>query len=356
MSLAGVRVLDLSRLLPGPYSTRMLADLGADVIRIEDLGGGDWLRRFGAGEDGRSPLFEWVNRGKRSVRLNLKSTDGRRAFLLLAAGADVVVEGFRPGVLERLGLAFDVLHETNPRLVLCRLSGYGQDGPYRDRAGHDLNYVALSGIVANGMAAGGTPAVPGMQIADLAGGALPAVIAILAALYEVHRSGVGKELDIAMLDGAVALLPPDAGPDSPLDGRHPCYRFYKCADGWMSLGALEPKFWLAFLRQLGLEELADSAFAQGDEARRAGERIEAVLKPRTRGEWMREFDGVDACFEPVLSPSERREHPQIAYRSERSMRGGRPAPTTGKHTREVLRETGMPDAEIDELVESGAAS
>jgi crotonobetainyl-CoA:carnitine CoA-transferase CaiB-like acyl-CoA transferase len=334
----------------------MLADLGADVIRIEDLEGGDWLREFGIDDDGRSPLFEWVNRGKRSVRLNLKSEGGRRAFLRLAGDADVVVEGFRPGVLERLDIGHEVLREANPRLILCRLSGYGQDGPYRDRAGHDLNYVSLSGIIANGVGDGHAPAIPVLQIADLAGGALPAVIAILAALYEVGRSGVGKQLDISMLDGAVALLAPDAGPDSPLDGRHPCYRFYRCADGWMSLGALEPKFWLAFLRHLGLEELADSAFAEGVEARHAAQRVEALLVTRTRDEWTREFQAVDACFEPVLSQSERQHHAQIAHRLQRSRPESRPAPAAGEHTREVLRETGMPDAEIDELIESAAAA
>jgi alpha-methylacyl-CoA racemase len=242
-SLSGLRVLDLTRLLPGGYCTLLFADHGADVIKVEDTGAGDYARAD-------PPSFASLNRGKRSVSLDLKSDGGRAAFLRLASGADVVIESFRPGVMDRLGVGFSVLREANPSLVYCAITGYGQDGPLRARAGHDLNYLARTGVLGLSGDADGPPVQAAAQIADIAGGALMAAFGILAAL----RSQTGQFVDISMADGALSLLGMPAagflsGGDAPrrgdlvLGGRLLCYRVYACADGWVSMGALEPKFW-----------------------------------------------------------------------------------------------------------------
>src|SRR3984893_46673 len=241
-ALEDVRVLDLSRLLPGPFCTLFLADLGADVIKVEDTESGDYLRWAPPLAGEYSAMFHQFNRNKRSVSLNLKTDAGRKAFLRLVDTADVVVESFRPGVMDRLRLGWDVLHLRNPAVILCSISGYGQDGPFRDRAGHDLNYAAVAGALMLGGTVAGAPAMPGLQVGDLGGGALDAALAIMIALHHAARTGRGQHCDIAMVDGLISwagvhasqLFATGAAPgpgDGMLTGRHPCYRIYACADG-----------------------------------------------------------------------------------------------------------------------------
>jgi len=255
--LSGIRVLDLTRLLPGPVATLHLADMGADVVKIEDTEAGDYARVMGrvreTGNPGAPPMsdfFRLVNRNKRAMRLDLKQPQGREVFLRLAKDADVVVEGFRPGVMAKLGVGYDALAAVNPRLVYCSITGYGQDGPYADRAGHDINYIGYAGV-GDQIGTADAPVVPNFQIADLLGGALTPVMGILAALIDARSSGRGRHVDVAMTDAVLAhaILPllgflehgktPARG-SGMLDGGLPCYNVYRTRDGlWMAVGALE---------------------------------------------------------------------------------------------------------------------
>jgi crotonobetainyl-CoA:carnitine CoA-transferase CaiB-like acyl-CoA transferase len=367
MALSGLRVLDLTRLLPGGYCTLLFADHGADVIKVEDTGAGDYARADPAS-------FASLNRGKRSIQLNLKSEGGRMAFLRLAAGADVVIESFRPGVMDRLGVGYDVLREARPSLVYCAITGYGQDGPLRARAGHDLNYLARTGVLALSGDADGPPVMAAAQIADVAGGALMAAFGVLAAL----RSGEGQFVDISMADGALSLLAmPFAGMlasgDVPrrgspvLGGRLLCYRVYACADGYVSLGALEPKFWAAFCRGVGRPDLIASQFdPPGSDAHRE---VSTILASRSRAEWDAFNAEHDCCLEPVLELDEVAHDEQVLTRgmiadgllatpvrlseTPASSRGAPPG--LGEHTAEVLAEAGYDASEIAALQASGAA-
>jgi crotonobetainyl-CoA:carnitine CoA-transferase CaiB-like acyl-CoA transferase len=305
-ALAGLRVLDLSRLLPGGFCSLLLADFGADVIKVEDTGMGDYVRAD-------EPSFHALNRGKRSVRIDLKNAAGRDAFLRLVRTADVVLESFRPGVMDRLGVGYARLREENPRLVYCAITGFGQDGPYAQRAGHDVNYLALTGLLGLTGEPDGPPIQAAGQIADLGGGALMAAFGILAALRARERSGEGQFVDVSMTDGALSWLAmvaaryladgrlPRRGEDQ-LAGGLICYRPYRCADGWVTLGALEPKFWRAWCEGLGREDLADRQFeAVGSDTHRA---VEAVFAERTRAQWRAFNDEHDCCLEPVLGLDE----------------------------------------------------
>ncbi|HVV83628.1 MAG TPA: CaiB/BaiF CoA-transferase family protein, partial [Kofleriaceae bacterium] len=324
--LEGLRVLDLSRLLPGPFLTMVLADLGADVVKVEDPKVGDYLRAFPPAKGGISGRFLAVNRGKRSIALDLKRPDHHAAFLRLATQADVVVESFRPGVLDRLGLGWGALSAANPRLVLCSISGYGQTGPYVDRAGHDLNYVGLAGVLAMGAEGPGRPpAMPGIQIGDLAGGALWSATGILAALVGRERTGHGSHVDVSMTEGALALLAAELGN---LDcGAHPtrgrellngalaCYSIYRTADDrYLSVGALEPKFWIAFNTAIGRKPDVSELVAPPARQEELRAELAAILAGKTRAEWLAIFAQHDACCEPVLELDELEAHPQHAAR------------------------------------------
>ena len=384
-ALDDVRVLDLTRLLPGPFCTMLLADFGADVIKVEDTTGGDYMRWMAPLAGEYSAMFHPINRNKRSLAIDLKNPLGREAFLHLAESADVVVESFRPRVMDRLGLGYEGLHERNPRLVLCSISGYGQDGPYRDRAGHDLNYAAIAGVLLLGGGAGGAPPMPGLQVGDLGGGALHAALAIMVALHGAERTGQGQHCDVAMLDGLISWAgvhaanlfatgqapAPGAGL---LTGRYPCYRIYPCADGFLSVGALEPKFWRAFVDAIGVPEVADLGFAEDAEAEHAVGVVEAVLLGKTRAQWQDALADLDVCVEPVLDVGETFDHPQVRSRGMRLEAGsGRPtaqisfpirleespatyrraAPGYGEHSDEVLAETGYGGDEIAALRAAG---
>ncbi|HUQ01348.1 MAG TPA: CaiB/BaiF CoA-transferase family protein [Kofleriaceae bacterium] len=320
-SLDGIRVLDLSRLLPGPFLTMILADLGADVVKIEDPKVGDYIRAFPPQKAGMGGRYLAVNRGKRSIALDLKEARAKEAFLRMAAQADVVVESFRPGVMDKLGVGWSALSAVNPRLVMCSISGYGQTGPYVHRAGHDLNYIGLAGVLAMGAEKrGAMPAMPGIQIADFAGGGLWGATAVLAALFGRERTGKGQHLDISMTEGAMALLAAELGNldcgarptrgSEALNGAMACYGVYRCKDDrFVSVGALEPKFWIAFNQALGrkpdISELAAPAAKQ--EAIR--EEIATILVTKTRDEWVAALAQHDCLLEPVLELEELPSHP-----------------------------------------------
>lgn len=311
-----MRVLDLSLLLPGPYCGAILADLGAEVIKVERPGGGDWVRYVPPldPETGEGLAFRTLNRGKKSLTLNLKAEEGRSLLLRLAAGADVLLESFRPGVMERLGLGYDTLAQANERLVYCSLTGYGSTGPYRGRAGHDLNYIGLAGLLDLTGAAGGPPAIPGAPVADITG-ALWAAIGILGALVAREQTGRGRRVEASLLGGSLACLPlavtrvlanqPVARGAGELTGGHVSYNVYQAAGGgYVSLSALEPEFWLAFCHAVGRRDLADQALAPAVAGEPAYDALCALFRTRTRQEWAEVLAGVDACCEPVLALDE----------------------------------------------------
>ncbi len=381
-SLEGIRVLDLSRLLPGPFLTMILADMGADVVKVEAPGVGDYMRQMPPAKKDLGGRYLAVNRGKRSLVLDLKKPAGRDALLRMVERADVVIESFRPGVMDRLGVGYEALSARNPRIVLCSISGYGQTGPYRDRAGHDLNYIGLAGVLAmGGESRGRAPAMPGVQIADLAGGALWSATGVLGALVGRERTGKGAHLDISMTEGALALLAAefgnrDAGAAAPtrgaetLNGGLACYGVYRAGDGkYLSVGALEPKFWMALNAALGRK--ADMGEVIQPPARQAEIRaeVEAILATRSRDEWVEQLRSHDCCCEPVLELDEVPGHPLHQARGVfftiddpelgpiqqvRTPVGAPEAPARGprlgEHSREVLAEYGFDDGEIAALV------
>jgi crotonobetainyl-CoA:carnitine CoA-transferase CaiB-like acyl-CoA transferase len=392
--LSDVKVLDVTRLLPGGFCTLLLADLGADVIKVEDTGQGDYVRwtppYYGTDEQTplgtRSAIYLSLNRNKRSIRLDLKHEQGRQALIKLAETADVLVESFRPGVLDKLGVGYEVLRQVNPALVYCPITGYGQDGPNRDRAGHDQNYLGLNGVLGLTGEAGGPPIQSGAQIADLGGGALMGAVGILAALQEVRRSGEGQMVDISMTDGSLAWLVMEAGRyfgsgevpkrgEVMLSGGIICYRPYEVADGWVTCGALEPKFWSAFCRGVAREDLIEHQFAKpGSDPHR---QVAEIFKSKTRDQWRAFNDEHDAMIEPILDLDEalkselvREREMVISYEqpefgeikqlgfpiklSRTPASVERPAPALGEHTAEVLTDAGYSSEEVRALEESGA--
>jgi alpha-methylacyl-CoA racemase len=380
--LAGVRVLDLTRLLPGPMATLHLADLGADVVKVEDTGAGDYARAMGRVREGMSDFFRVLNRGKRAIRVDLKQPRGRDVFLKLAEGADIVVEGFRPGVMAKLGLGYETLAALNPRVVLCSITGYGQDGPYRDRAGHDINYMGYAGVGNEIGAEGGPPVVPNFQVADLLGGALVPVMGILAALLDARASGRGRAVDVAMSEAVLAhaIFPllgvlehgttPGRG-TTMLSGGLACYNHYRTRDGrWMAVGALERKFWETVCDILGCPELKASHVVYGEPARAAKEKLAAIFATRTQAEWTAVFAQADCCVSPVLAMHEALAdeqararkmvvgEPPAGFALPMKLSGfefdpGRAAPAPGEHTEEVLREAGYGGAEIETMRQEG---
>ncbi|MHB8575608.1 MAG: CaiB/BaiF CoA transferase family protein [Dehalococcoidia bacterium] len=398
LPLDNVRILDLTRLAPGPHCTMMLADLGADVIRIEEPGGGRRAvaerEREGAEErerlERRRNAFQALNRNKRSIVLNLKVAEARQAFQRLAETADVVVEGFRPGVAQRLGVDYETLRARNPRLVYCSISGYGQDGPYRLLVGHDINYIAMAGALGIVGPAGGRPSIPANLLGDYAGGGMHAVIGILTALLARERTGRGQFVDISMTDGVLTLLAAALSESygnqefvrrgsHRLTGALPQYNVYECADGrWISIGNNEPWFYDNFCNAIGRPDLAGT---QGDAGRR-GEifaAFSAALKTKTRDEWFAELKDKDACVAPVYDLEELEHDPQIQARemlvdvphaefgavkqvgisvklSETPGAIRSPAAERGAHTNEVLRDAGVSDAELAALRAAGGTT
>src|SRR5437764_10701835 len=390
--LSGIRVLDLSRLLPGAYASQMLADYGADVIKIEEPGSGDYGRFMPPQlKGGMSLYFVAINRNKRSMTLNLKSQAGHEIFLRLVRQADVVLESFRPGVMDRLGLGYEQLKEINPRLVYCAISGYGQDGPYRLRAGHDLNYAGYAGMLDYNRGPRGEPAMPPTQLGDLAGGSFMAVIGIMTALYGRTQSGEGRMIDVSMTEGVMSLLPltataylntgqaPQPG-KTQLDGGLPCYNIYETQDGkHITLAALEYKFWHTFCTHIGHLELLPFHHPVGPgEREQAIDMLRAIFMTKTRDEWVAELAEIDTCFGPVYTLEEALNDPQAQARgvSVNSQVAGEDAsafrtlpsfprlsdveqeqrysaPGMGEHTVELLQAIGYSEAEIEQFKAGG---
>ena len=395
LPLEGLKVLDLTRLLPGGFCSMLLADFGADVVKVEDTGLGDYVRWAPPVYDGVDPsaasaLFLSLNRGKRSVRIDLKSPGGKDVLLRLARTADVLLESFRPGVMDRLGVGYERLRGENPRLVYCAITGYGQDGPARDRSGHDLNYLGLNGILGLSGEADGPPFASAVQIADLGGGAMMAAVGVLTALRERDRSGEGQLVDCSMFDGSLSFLvmlaaemlaggPVPRRGELRLAGGVVCYRTYACADGYVTLGALEPKFWAEFCRGVSRDDLADHAFdPPGSEAHRA---LCEIFAARTREQWHAFAAEHDCCLEPVMGLDEALDSELVAARemvveldqpgAEKPVRllglpfklsrtpgdpTRAPGPSLGEHTREVLSEAGYSSAEVDAMLDDGAVA
>jgi crotonobetainyl-CoA:carnitine CoA-transferase CaiB-like acyl-CoA transferase len=360
--LSGIRILDLTRLLPGAFCTMLLADMGADVIKIEEPSGGDYMRWTPPLVDGQSALFNALNRNKRSLALNVKLDAGRELLLKLVERADVLVEGNRPGVMGRLGLGWPVVHARNPKLVMCSITGYGQDGPFAARAGHDINYVATSGVLGLNGPRGGAPVPLSVQVADIGGGGLQPAVAILGAVIGVMRDGEGRWIDASMTDGAASWLAlafaalaggeEVARGDQRLSGRYACYRVYECRDGrYYSVGALEPKFWSALCGALQRPDLVEQQFSEDAATQGA---VEAIFMARTRDEWEELLAPLDACCEPVLDLDEVASHPQIAARRALAkMNEGGDAPRLGEHSAAILSEVGVDGARYEELVGAG---
>jgi alpha-methylacyl-CoA racemase len=393
-ALEGIRVLDLSRLLPGGFCSLLLADFGAEVLKVEDTGMGDYIRWSppyyeGADDSAKSALFLALNRNKRSIRLNLKHERGREVLLKLVREYDVVLESFRPGVLDRLGVGYERMREENPAIVYCAISGYGQDGPNRDRSGHDMNYLGLIGLLGLTGERDGPPIQSAGQIADIGGGALMAAFGILAALRERDRSGQGQFVDVSMADGSLSWLAmvaaqyfadgvvPERG-GLPLAGSLVCYRPYACADGYVTLGALEPKFWQAWCRGVGREDLIERQFEPpGSDAHAE---VERIFLDRTRDEWAAFASEHDCCLEPVLDLDEALDSELVKAREmvvELDQPGARepvrqlgvpvklsrtpggvhsPGPALGENTREVLEALGYGGDEVAALEQDGAVA
>jgi crotonobetainyl-CoA:carnitine CoA-transferase CaiB-like acyl-CoA transferase len=384
--LAGIRVLDLSLQLPGPFCTMMMADYGADVIKVDEPR--PRMRNpFSAAEGGTGSVERYLNRGKRSVTLNLKTDEGKEIFRKLAGTADVVVEGFRPGVVKRLGVDYETLAVANPRLVYCSISGYGQTGPMRDTAGHDINYISYAGVLGACGRKGEPPTLPPVQVGDLFGGAMMALSGILMALLDRGNSGKGRWIDVSMTDGALSMLSLHAaatlaGEIDPvrgemmLTGMFPCYETYRCADGrYVSVGPLEAWFWKGFVEALGRPDLAEGQYATGEGGERVRRELSKAFAAKTRDEWVREFEGKDVCLSPVLSIAEALSHPNTVGRrmvlDVPSLLGGtdrqpgmpikidgvaeapRRAPLLGEHDDEVLAGLGYTKEQVAALRDSG---
>jgi alpha-methylacyl-CoA racemase len=374
LPLNGIRILDFSRLLPGPYGTQLLADLGAEVIKIETPLVGDYAR-IPPAVMGLTGLFEAVNRGKKSVAINYRNPRGRELYLKLAATADVILEGFRPGTMDKYGLGYEALKTIKPEVVYCSLSGYGQSGPYRHRAGHDPNYLALGGAQALNAQPGDKPVPYGLPVADLSGGML-AAIAILGALVGRERKHQGLYLDMAIFDGVISWMTPlalstylngsqIAAGTHPLLGGLPSFNnIYETADNkYLTIAALEPSFWGDFCKITGRADLLPRQFD-----RSIGKELADIFRTKSRDKWLEDFAVVDGCLEPVNSIEELLTHPQVRARGYVHEQDGRPirmnspfvfarqemkpAPKLGEHTREYLIEIGIDENEIAELVAS----
>ena len=386
--LTGMKILDLSRLLPGPYCSLMLGDLGAEILKIEDPKLGDYMRWWGPRVNKQSAFFLMVNRNKKSMKLNLKTDWGRDIFFRLVRQHDVLLEGFRPGVMERLGLGYEALKEENPGLIYCAITGYGHTGPYRDRAGHDLNYLSLAGVLGTIGPKGGPPVIPGVQIADIGGGAMFAALGILAAYIARQETGKGQFIDVSMLDGSFAWLTVPLGKtladgedpkpgDSFLTGRYACYRIYETKDGrYMGLGALEPQFWEAFCKLVNREDLVGYQFAEGEKQTHLISEVSGIFKEKTRQEWIGFLKDTDCCCEPINSVSEALMDSQLLAR-EMILEADHPTegrlkqigipvkfsetpgslrlapPNHGEHTLEVLKDLGYEDKEITQMEAEG---
>lgn len=386
--LLGIRILDLTRLYPGPLATMMLGDMGADVIKIEDISSPDYMRFYPPYIGDQSAGFLAVNRSKRSIALNLKNQTGRDIFWKLAATADIVVEPFRPGVLDDMGLGYERTCKIKPEIIYISLTGYGQNGPYAGHAGHDINFIGYSGILAATATAQTGPVLPGPQLGDIAGGAYMTVIACLAALWASKTTGKGQKVDVSMLDGLLPLMTLQmahtwstqtgfAPGEAPLSGGLACYGVYRCRDGkYMALGILEEKFWKKFCDMARRPDWEEQFLVHGDDAKKLRSEIAALFLTSTRKEWTRKAAELDICLTPVLEPGEIEDDPHIRTRSmiieqnhpacgkvkgigppikfsQTPAQPSRPAPALGQDTAGILSEIGYVPDQIEALENDG---
>ena len=382
-ALKGLRILDLTVTLPGPYCTVLLADLGAEVIKIENPEGGDWFRHEKPAVKGMGIRFLNLNRNKKSLTLNLKSPKGIEIFLALVRKAHVVLEGFRPGVVDRLGIGYRQAVAANPQIVYCSISGYGQDGPYRLLAGHDINYLGYTGLLDLGGFEDRPPVMPAMPIADYSGG-LMAAVGILAALQSTQRTGKGQYVDISMFDGVLGfqhapLAEYVATGQSPRRGKFwlganlPWYSVYETKDGKaVTMGPLEPHFWANFCKLLGREDLIEGHGAEEEKQEEIYHFLRKTFREKTRDEWTAFFKGQDVCVGPVQDVDEALKDVQVKHRqmivevehphagpllqigipikfSETPGEIREPAPALGQHNDEILKELGHSPREIEKL-------
>lgn len=384
MALDGFKMLDLTRLLPGGYCSMLLADLGMEVVKVEDPFQGDYFRQMKPIQRQEGAYFLGINRNKKSMHLNLKTPEGKKIFFELAQRFDVILEGFRPGVVERLGIGYETVRSINNRIIYCSISGYGQDGPYRERSGHDINYIGLAGLLFISGEKDKLPTIPPVPIADIGVGGTMSAFAILAALMAREKTGSGQYIDISMTDGMLLWLcmhmakffcdgnPPKRG-EYEMGGASPYYNVYETFDSkYISIGILEPKFWANFCEALGREDLIPKQFSEGKERSLLFDEIRKIIRTKTRQEWEIFFKDIDACFEPVLEFDEVISHPQFLYRemfkeivhpvegkikqigfpikfSETPGDIRTPPPLPGEHTEQVLLSLGYSQSEIEEF-------
>ena len=387
--LDGVRILDLSRLLPGPYASHILANFGADVIKVERPGEGDYMREHMPELQGMGATFFTINRGKRSIAIDLRHEQGKEIFRAMVKRADVVLDGFRPGVMERLGLGYDQLTKVNPRLIYAALTGFGQSGPYTDRAGHDLNYLALSGMLELLADEDGVPLLPGVQIADIAAGALPTVIGVLLALQHRQKRRVGQMVDIAMFDSLIGLMPVQIANYSAtklrprrlherLFGKYACYNIYPVRNGrYLSVAALEPHFWEDLCHAIDRPDLIDDQYADGHAQDVLKAELTRTFQKKQVEDWMEIFSESDACVSEVREIPRAVQDPAVAHRGMITPVRGKDgeiyeqigvfpklaktpgyvsgeAPNRGEHTRQILRQMKYKVRRIEELLNEGA--
>lgn len=385
--LEEIRILDLSRLAPGPYCSLLLADLGADVIKVEEPSSGDYMRTMFPPIKEQSAFFISLNRNKRSVTVNLKAEKGKEIIKALARTSDVLLEGFRPGVMDRLGLGYEAMREVNPRLVYCSLSGFGQSGPYRNLSGHDLNYVALGGLLGLTGMEDGPPVIPGIPLSDLMGGMM-AALGIMAALHARNKTGTGQAVDVAMMDAIVSLMGmyvtqsfgkkqfPQRGKEL-LTGALPHYNVYKTKDGrYMALGALEDKFWKGFCKAVGRDDLGEAGAGTEAERKKTKEEIRNIFIKKDQKEWVEIFKEHDVCCTAVHDLEQVAGDSQVMVRemivdsfhpkegpikqvgvpikfSETPGEIKRQSPAVGEHTEEILTEVGFNSEQIKEWQDAG---
>jgi len=380
-TLDGVRVLDLTRLLPGDYCTMILGDMGAEVIKVEEPGLGDYIRWVPPLINGQSVCHLMLNRNKKSMKLNLKSEKGKEVFFKLVERSDVIIECFRPGVVKKLGIDYESVGKVNQRIVYCSMSGYGQDGPYRDMPGHDVNYIGYGGVLGITGSSGGAPVIPGVQIADLTTG-LMAVASILAALLAREKMGRGQYIDVSFLDVVASLIvlpaafyvgegkPPKRG-EWLLNGGFPCYNVYETKDGkHITIGCLEEEFWANLCRALGVMDFVKYQYTSDDaKLREMFQTVRKIFKTRTLNEWIALLSREDVPCGPVYDLDEVFRDPQILHRkmiieveypglgkirqlstpmkfSEAPCEIRNPAPSFGEHTEQILRWLGYSERDV----------
>ncbi|MFO7569270.1 MAG: CoA transferase [Smithellaceae bacterium] len=385
--LTGLRILDFTRLYPGPLATMMLGDMGAEVIKIENMSSPDYMRFYPPYVEGESAGYLAVNRSKRSLAVDLKSDAGRGIFYTLLKSADIVVEPFRPGLMDNMGIGYTRACDIKKDIIYISLTGYGQNGPYASHAGHDINFIGYSGILAATGTSETGPVIPGPQLGDIAGGAYMTVIACLAALSARNTRGIGQQVDVAMLDGLMPLMTLQmahtqaagafAPGEAPLSGGLACYGVYRCRDDkYMALGILEDKFWKKFCHLASRPDWEGQFMVHGNDARKLREEIQMLFLTKTRDEWTKIASGLDICLTPVLAADEIEQDPHLQARnmickedhpvcktlksigvpikfSRTPARASGSAPALGRDTIAILEEIGYFTDEIKTMQQDG---